>query len=190
MHEAWLRKRLNLIWEVELKHETSQTCQFGHMKETREWILNKTASTLGLSYECSSKKRKNTYLWTRCGHNCCALEHIKKRILQFVSIWERMWEMNFIRCGDISKFQFSILKALTLREFLVFRQLWLYTNPERNCSDRKTGEERLTLSPRLQLFVTFCSVEPLYCALRLPSAISPAQSPRSFDVSSLFTYMV
>ena len=96
--------------------------------------------------------------------------------------------MNFIRCGDISKFQFSILKALTLREFLVFRQLWLYTNPERNCSDRKTDEERLTLSPRLQLFVTFCSVEPLYCALRLPSEISPAQSPRSFDVSSLFTY--
>ena len=96
--------------------------------------------------------------------------------------------MNFIRCGDISRFQFSILKVLTLREFLVFRQLWLYTNPERNCSDRKTGEERLTLFPRLQLFVTFCSAEPLYCALRLPSEISPAQSPRSFDVSSLFTY--
>ena len=96
--------------------------------------------------------------------------------------------MNFIRCGDISRFHFAILKVLTLREFLVFRQLWLYTNPERNCSDRKTDEERLTLSPRLQLFVTFCSVEPLYCALRLPSEISPAQSPRSFDVSSLFTY--
>ena len=120
------------------------------------------------------KNAKSTYLWTRCGPNCCTLEHIKKRILQFVSIWKRMWEMNFIRCGDISRFHFAILKVLTLREFLVFRQLWLYTNPERNCSDRKTNEERLTLSPRLQLFVTFCSVEPLYCALWLPSEISPS----------------
>ena len=174
MYEVRLRKRANLIREVELKHETSQTCQFGHIKEALVLILNKTVSTLGLSYEGSSKKRKNTYLWTRCGPNCCTLEHIKKWIRKFVSIWERMWEMNFIRCGDISKFQFSILKALTLREFLVFRQLWLYTNPERNCSDRKTDEERLTLSPRLQLFVTFCSVEPLYCALWLPSEISPS----------------
>ena len=133
------------------------------------------------------KNAKSTYLWTRCGPNCCTLEHIKKRMLHFVSIWKRMWEMNFIRCGDISRFHFAILKVLTLREFLVFRQLWLYTNPERNCSDRKKVEERSTLSPRLQLFVTFCSVEPLYCALWLPSEISPAQSPRSFDVSSLFT---
>ena len=58
MYEVRLRKRANLIREVELKHETSQTCQFGHIKETREWILSKTASTLGLSYEGSSKKRK------------------------------------------------------------------------------------------------------------------------------------
>ena len=54
-------------WSGELRHETSQSYQFGHIKETREWILNKTTSTLGLSYEGSSKKRKNTYLWTRCG---------------------------------------------------------------------------------------------------------------------------
>ncbi len=50
------------------------------------------------------------------------------------------------------------------------------------------GEDRSTLFPRLQLFVTFCSVEPLHCALWLSSEISPAQSPRSFDVSLLFTY--
>ena len=152
-------------------------------KRSKHYFQIKSPLDKGCYMRVVRKNTKNTYLWTRCGPNCCTLEHIKKWIRKFVSIWERMWEMNFIRCGDISRFQFSILKALTLREFLVFRQLWLYTNPERNCSDRKTGEERLTLFPRLQLFVTFCSAEPLYCALRLPSEISPAQSPRSFDVS-------
>jgi len=54
-----LRKRANLIWEVELKDETLQTYQFGHTKETQALIWDKTASRLGLSYEGSSKKRKN-----------------------------------------------------------------------------------------------------------------------------------
>ena len=101
-------------WSVELRHETSQTYQFGHIKETREWILNKTTSTLGLSYEGSSKKRKNTYLWTRCGSGCCILEHIYDLFLGVVSIWEMMREMNFIRSGDISRLRFAILKVLTL----------------------------------------------------------------------------
>ena len=109
-----LRKRLNLIWEVELKDETSQTHQFGHTKQIQALFPDKTASRQGLSYEGSSKKHKNTYLWTRCGPNCCTLEHVYEKILQFVSIWERMWEMHFIRSGDVSRLRFAILKALTL----------------------------------------------------------------------------
>ena len=59
MYEVRLRKRANLIWEVELKDETSQTHQFGHTKQIQELFPDKTASRLGLSYEGSSKKRKN-----------------------------------------------------------------------------------------------------------------------------------
>ena len=109
-----LRKRLNLIWEVELKDETSQTHQFGHTKQIQALFPDKTASRQGLSYEGSSKKRKNTYLWTRCGSGCCTLEHIYELFLGVVSIWEMMWEMHFIRSGDVSRLRFAILKALTL----------------------------------------------------------------------------
>ena len=48
-----------MIWEVELKDEISKTYKFWHTEESRELILDKTASRLGLSYEGSSKKRKN-----------------------------------------------------------------------------------------------------------------------------------
>ena len=58
MYEVWLRKRANLIGEVELKDETSQTHQFGHTKETQALFPDKIASRQGLSYEGSSKKHK------------------------------------------------------------------------------------------------------------------------------------
>ena len=73
------------MYEVR-KDETSQTYQFRHTKETQELIPDRSASRLGLSYEGSSKKRKNTYLLTRRGPNCCTFEHICEKMLQFVSI--------------------------------------------------------------------------------------------------------
>ena len=116
MYEVRLRKRLNLIWKVALKDETLQTYQLWHTEEPREAFPDKTASRQELSYEGSSKKRKNTYLWTRCGSGCCTLEHIYELFLGVVSIWEMMWEMNFIRSGNVSRLHFAILKALTLTD--------------------------------------------------------------------------
>ena len=59
------------------KDEVSQTYQLRHTKETQKLIPDKSASRLGLSYEGSSKKRKNAYLWTRRGPNCCTFVFIR-----------------------------------------------------------------------------------------------------------------
>ena len=97
-------------WKMKLYRHINYDIQ----KSPKKNFLDKTASREGLSYEGSSKKRKNTYLWTRCGSGCCTLEHIYELFLGVVSIWEMMWEMNFIRSGDNSRLRFAILNVLTL----------------------------------------------------------------------------
>ena len=91
--QIWSEK---LNWRMKL-----QTYQFGHTKATQVLLLHNIAYGLGLSYEGSKKKRKNTYLLTRCGRT---FEHIYEKILQFVSIRERMWKMHFIRSRYISTY--------------------------------------------------------------------------------------
>ena len=72
--------------------------------------------------------------------------------------------MHFIRSGDVSRLQFSILKVLTLTNLQVCCWLLFCTNSARNCSNPRKHRTRSTLFLHLQLFVTSCSAEPLYCA--------------------------
>ena len=72
--------------------------------------------------------------------------------------------MHFIRSGDISRLHFAILKVLTLTNLQVCCWLLFCTNSARNCSNPRKHRTRSTLFLHLQLFVTSCSAEPLYCA--------------------------
>ena len=72
--------------------------------------------------------------------------------------------MHFISSGDISRLCFAILKVLTLTNLQVCCWLLFCTNSARNCSNPRKHRTRSTLFLHLQLFVTSCSAEPLYCA--------------------------
>ena len=72
--------------------------------------------------------------------------------------------MHFISSGDISRLRFAILKVLTLTNLQVCCWLLFCTNSARNCSNPRKHRTRSTLFLHLQLFVTSCSAEPLYCA--------------------------
>ena len=80
------------------------------------------------------KKRKNTYLLTRCGSGYCTFEDIYKSMQLFVYIWARMQKMNFIRDGDVSGLRNGWSKALTLSDLEVFRRFSIFTILHGNAS--------------------------------------------------------
>ena len=105
--QIWYEK---LSWGMKLHRHINSDIQ----KRSKHYFQIKSPLHWGCHMRVVRKNTKNTYLWTRCGPNCCTLEHVYEIMLQFVSIWVKMWEMHFISSGDISRLRFAILKVLTL----------------------------------------------------------------------------
>ena len=97
-------------WSMKLYRHINSDIQ----KRSKHYFQIKSPLDKGCHMRVVRKNTKNRYLWTRCGPNCCTLEHVCEKMLQFVSIRERMWEMHFISSGDSSRLQFSISKVVTL----------------------------------------------------------------------------
>ena len=58
-----------------------------------------------------------------------------------------------------------MLRSATLQHVTCYLQLQLELEVQQKEEVKKAVEVEAQLFPRLQLFVTFCSVEPLHCAL-------------------------